>query len=265
MSIKKIFMKQVLIVLSVFVVVVACRLIFKSKNMVDLDTKPRTEELQQVHKSPIRVIFYQDVSPSIKENGVELISPSVFAPYFNESGRSIELYFGVIESLTSKKLLYLSLPEAKFTKPRMPDVARLPFEMQNQAKKRHSVALANYSQDSIHFFSDRDARIKKFCYQVDSVLSPFRTNYSDKTDLTPALKIADKVFNYSPDSEIENFLLLNTDGYDSRKRNACAMKNSVDVILINANSNDNTNLDSVVTIQLQSSEQAIDFTLNKKH
>ncbi len=60
------------------------------------------------------------------------------------------------------------------------------------------------------------------------------------------------------------FLILNTDGIDSYHRKANALKNMATVILVNANGISHTALDAVVTVTLESTQQAIQYSLNKQ-
>ncbi|MEP6647360.1 MAG: hypothetical protein ABJC12_09720 [Saprospiraceae bacterium] len=210
----------------------------------------------------ISEVFYQDVSGSIKQNGVEIVSSSVFTPYFNDVNRNIELNFGIIDSLTAEKLVSLTLQRRNFVAPALPDLRKLSITAKRQEKGRFLIAQREYVADSIKFYNDRNQRIKEFCNTVDSKLARYKNGLSGQSDIITAVDIADKVFNYSQFGTANKYLLLNSDGFDSFHKMASKLKNNAEVILINAGKKSHTSFDSILTTNLQSSEQAIEFTLN---
>ena len=213
-------------------------------------------------KHPINVVYFQDGSGSISQNGVELINSSVFLPYCNDIHRDIQLSFGVISEQTSKKLIPVELLAERLKKPIMPIWDNVPFIAQNELKKKFTESMQIYQRDSAEYFSDRIKRFSAFCSQVDSVLAPYKVKLSQSTDLVTVIGIADKAFNYCFAGKSTNYLLINSDGFDSQNRLPEKLTNKSEVILINANGNTTTSLDAVITRSLQSTEQAIEFTLN---
>jgi hypothetical protein len=212
----------------------------------------------------VSVIFYQDVSGSTKQNGVELISSSIFTPYFNDVNRNIELHFGIIDSLTAEKLVSLALPARKFKIPVLQDLRQLSITEKRQEKERFLNSEKRYESDSIKFYEERNKRISEFCNKVDFELAIYKNNLSGQTDLVTAIDIADKVFSYSIFGNTKNYLLLNSDGQDSFNRKTTKLDSDTEVLLINAAQKCKTSIDDIVNIRLQSSEQAIHFTLNNK-
>lgn len=220
------------------------------------------ETYHLVRKSPICLVFYQDVSGSITENGVELVSSSIFTPYYNDIDRDIEFYFGVIDDLTAQKLIALKLPARNFIRPILHDLRNLSITENRKERERFLKTNKQYQADSIQFYQDRNKRIAEFCIKVDALLSKYNNNFSGETDMITAIDIADKVFSYSTLGANGHYLLLNSDGLDSSNRKVSKLQNKADVILINAGRKMHTSVDAVVTMKLQSPEQAIQFTLN---
>lgn len=210
----------------------------------------------------INVVEFQDASGSITQNGVELISSTVFTPYFKDNRRDIQLSFGIINGLTARKLLTIELPANRLRRPIMPDFEVVPFGSRNDFKKRFKAAQEKYEADSTVYMKDRMLRFADFSKKVDSMITPYRVKLSRSTDLVPAIKIADKVFNYCFAGPAANFLLLNSDGQDSQHRVAKKLKNKAEVVLINANGNAATSIDNIITESFQSCEQAIEYCLN---
>lgn len=212
-------------------------------------------------QQPIRVVFFQDVSGSIKQNGVELITSSVFTPYFNATDRSIEINFGCIENLSAKKLITVFLPAATFSKPEIPDLRTASITDKRKFKEIYLNDLQKFQADSARYFSERKNLIAQFCKQVDSAIGVFRAKLSSETDLVTAVSIADKVFNYSVSDAAKNILILNSDGLDSYNRTVKKLNNKACVYLVNANGIIKTSVDGILTNTFQSSEQAIEISL----
>lgn len=218
-----------------------------------------------IDKPALHTAFYQDVSGSIKDNGVNLISSTLFKPYFQEVDRNIELHFGVIEDVSADQLISITLPAKNFSKPRLQDLRKLPVAEKRREKERFLKANAAYIADSIRFYDDRRQRISAFCSRVDSLLSPHRKKLSRHTDLSTAVQIADRVFEFSVFENTENYLLLNSDGHDSYGRDVSGLEHEVGTILINAGRKESTSIDNLKPVRLQSPEQAILFTLHNKN
>lgn len=223
---------------------------------------PFADSSKSIHKMSVNVVFFQDVSGSIKANGVELISSSVFAPYYNSTDRNIKINFGCISDLSARKLICLTLPAIRFSKPLMPDLSNASITEKRKLKGIYINDLRKYESDSSQFFSDRNSHFNEFCKSVDSLIEIYRHKLSSETDLSTAINITDKVFNFSGEGIAQNFLILNSDGMDSYKRTISKIKNKVTVILVNAGGNTHTNIDSIVTTTLEGPEQAIQFSLS---
>lgn len=206
--------------------------------------------------------FFQDVSGSIIKNGIEIEKSDVFEPYYQAVNINIELYYGVIENLTAKKLIHLELPKRYFLKPNLSDLTKLDIVERRKEKAWFLEAEKKYIADSIQFYTDRNQRIQGFKTKVDAKVALYEDNLTNSTDMITAVDIADKVFSYPVFSNSKNYLLLNSDGLDSYKRKAKKLKNSAEVILINSGNNIPTSVDAVITRKLQATEQAIMFTLS---
>lgn len=215
-----------------------------------------------INNRALTIVYFQDVSGSIKENGVEIISTSVFKPYFDEVDRDIQLEFGIIDNLSAEKLISVILPKRHFSKPILANLKNLNVVEMRKEKERYIKARKLYIEDSTHYYQVRNQKIKDFCKIVNESLAIYFNNLSGQTDLVTAIDVADKVFEYPDFQSSIDFLLLNSDGLDSHKRKVIKMKHKAEVILINAGKNQKTSVDAIITKKMQSSEQAIKFTLN---
>ncbi len=233
----------------------------QSKITAPIELQYETLKLEE----PINMVYFQDGSGSIHWNGVEVIHSRVFTPYFNDYRRDIQLSFGVITDSTAKKLIPLELKAYRLHKPIIPDLDAVPYQERNELKRKFTAAQQKFLADSISYFSDRAGAIDSFRKQVDSLVAPYRTTLSNSTDLIPAITIADRVFNFCFASSASNYLILNSDGEDSRKRHPQPLKNKAEVILVNAKGNDTTSIENIITKSFQSTEQAIEFTLNNQN
>jgi hypothetical protein len=224
------------------------------------------DEIEQsttlLNEEPICVVFYQDVSGSTTQNGVEIVSSGVFAPYFNDVNRNIELSFGIIDSLTAAKLVSLALPKRTFTAAKLKDLRKLSITEKRREKERFLQAEKQYTLDSLNFFNDRNQRIEEFANNIDSSLAKYQNGLSGQTDLITAIDIADKVFSFTTFGANKKYLLLNSDGLDSFNRKPVKLHNNAEVILINAGKKGRTSVDDILTNSMQSSEQAIQYTLS---
>jgi hypothetical protein len=245
----------------------------KNKSGIDRNLITALPATDYISTQPLCVAFLQDVSGSITTHGVEIISSSVFNPYYDLVHQNVELHFGLISDSSSHSLLCLLLPAVRINKPVPKDVTSLPITEKSGAKKKYVHELKKYIADSVQFYKDRKRKFDSFCHSVDLMLSKYKTVSSlpakkaetvlpRKTDLTTVVTIADKVFNQPFFDGMRNFLLLNTDGLDSRKRQANRLANPADVVVINAYNDDSSCLNSITTLKVQSAEQAISFTIH---
>jgi len=223
------------------------------------ETQQQSTETKQAQA--LAIVYYQDVSGSMLSNGVELISAQIFQPYFNDTHRDIELHFGVIDNRTAGKLISIALPAQDFAPPVLLDLRKLSITEKRQEKARFLEATEEHKMDSARYFQVRNQSIEIFCARVESTLAPYRKKLSTDTDLLTSLAITDRIFAYSLFTNTRNYLLINSDGLDSGNRKASKMKSRVEVILINAGRNRPTSVDSIVTLTLRATEQAIAYTL----
>jgi hypothetical protein len=202
------------------------------------------------------------MSLSIKINGVEVVSSQQLDPIFSETQRSVELNFGLITARSVRQFITVMLPAQNFFKPILPDIREASITDKRRSKERYLALLNQYMKDSIQYFSERNHCIYQFKRSVDSILNIYKNIYSSRTDLITALRIADKIFNYSAVDGAENILIVNSDGQDSFHRNIRKLHNKARVILVNANAIQHTNLDAIVTNTFASPDAAIQFILN---
>ncbi len=214
------------------------------------------------NKKPLRIVFYQDVTGSIKKNGVEVINAEVFAPIFSVTDRNIDLNFGCITDSSAHKLISVTLPAITFIRPTEPDTRSLPFAEEREITKQYINSLKEYRADSIAYYIDRNKRISTFKVQVDALVEKYRDCFAKHTDVATAVAIADRAFSSSQTDNAINYLLLNSDGKDSYVRVVPKLANRATVVLIGANAISHTALDSLVPIAFQSTEQAITYTIN---
>ncbi len=227
--------------------------------------KPVVQYKMQQLTCPLNVVTVQDCSGSITDNGIDLISPTVFAPYYEDTHRDIQLSFGIISSNSAHSLITVELPALWSLEPIAPDLSELPLNKQNEAKYAYWEAITKYKADTQTFYTDRRKRYLGFYQCVNSALAPYRSQLSQETDLTTAVNIADRQLFYWHIPNAANYLLLLSDGFDSNHRTVQPMKSKAEVILVNANGNKSTNLDRIVTRSMVSVQQAISFTLNNHY
>ena len=255
-------MKKILVIITATVIsFFLFRQLNLGRNKKQESIHPIIESVTPISKPLINVVFFQDVSLSIKKNGVELISSSVFAPYYNSINRNIKISFGCIADLSARKLISNTLPAITFSKPALPDLNNASITDKMKLKELYVKDLKNYEHDSSQYFSDRHNRFTEFCKRVDSLVGLYKDKLSTKTDISTAINIADKVFNFSGNDSVRNILILNSDGMDTYKRPIRKMKNKATVILVNADGINHTSVDSIITTTLQDSEQAIQYSL----
>ncbi len=118
-------------------------------------------------------LFFRTASGSIRKNGVEIVSSAAFAPYYNDTHRSIELNVGFIASVTAKTLITLHLPAATFRKPMPIDLTNIPFTDRKGISNAYQIEVRNYEADSMAFYAERAKRIKEFRGQIDSELNKY--------------------------------------------------------------------------------------------
>ena len=255
-------MKSILIIITATVI---CFFVFRQLNPATNKKQPSIrsaiESVNPISKLLINVVYFQDVSRSIKKNGVELISSSVFTPYYNAIDRNIKISFGCISELSARKLISVTLPAITFTKPALADLSNTSITEKKKLKELYTTDIKKYHEDSTQYFSDRHTRFTEFCKSIDSLVGLFKDKLSMKTDISTAINVADKVFNFSGNDSARNILILNSDGLDTSKRSINKMKNKAIVILVNAGGNNHTSVDSIITTTLQDSEQAIQYSL----
>jgi len=254
-------MKTILLILAIACVSYASFQYATRLQQVNAGARLATNNKASIPKPILHILFYQDVSQSIRSNGVELISSSVFVPYFSDINRDIELSFGCIADISAHKLISIRLPAAIFSKPEMPDLSNASITERRTLKEQYINDLTHFKTDSGRYFSDRTTRIVEFCKHVDSLIVMYRLHLSPETDLVTAIRVADKAFNFSPDS-MHNILILNSDGQDSYGRSITKLNNKTTVILVNASGITHTSIDSIITLTLQSPEDAIQFSLS---
>ena len=247
-------MKQFLLILALAVVAY-----FAYANYGSKSEKPRLSFSSPAFEKPLRIIYYQDISHSIRIHGVEVVTSVLFKPFFELTERTIELNYGVISSSSARKLLTVNLPAFTAKKPIKPDFNKYTITDKSELAKAYQDALERYQNDSARYFQNRHIVIGEFCKKVDSLTSALNVpSEQGSTDITTAVDIADRQLDSS-----RNYLVLNSDGLDSRSYHKAKLVNKVTVLLVNAGRRQKTSLDSIDHKTLQSSEQAIQFILSQ--
>lgn len=250
-SLKSYAMKITLILLSL--------LLLLNIRCIQDDRKP---ELERSQSSPqLIVAFFQDVSSSGPKNAVVLPTAEVFTPYFNLLHTEVRLHVGVIGD-QAIPLITLTLPKQTFTTPEKPDLINKTAIEKKKLKSDYMQQQHQYVQDSIKSWSDRNAQIKSFAEQTDSLMSKYQKNLVEKTDINTPLIVSEKLFNYTGAARAKCYIILNSDGYDSVSKNVLQFNKSIPIILVNAGGSRHSSLDSLVTITLESVPHAIEYTIH---
>lgn len=251
-------MKTTLIVL---VLVISGLLAFNQREQAH--SKETLIEFQKVLvRLPLSIVYFQDISGSITEYGVEIDSAGIFKSYYECVDRDINLYYGAISSNSAHKLIHLKLPGFSAQKPLEPNLANAANV--RDLKERYDTALKQFLSDSIIYYSDRKRRIEEFIREVESVIALSKDSLASQSDVVTAISVTDKVFNGYDDKGCKMFLILNSDGVDSYNRTAPVLKHAATVILVNASGSLETCLTNMPHIEMASTEDAIEFTLNHK-
>lgn len=209
---------------------------------------------------PLVIVYGQDVSRSIFQNGVSIEPPSIFQPYFDNTGQQIDIYYGLISGNSAQKLLHVRLLPWLISRPQVPDLKGLNIVQAHKVKVAYETRLTAYHIDSSRFFTHRALLVAQFKTAVDSLLETKSTLDTMHTDIATMTRIADKVFNSSP-TNARCTAILNTDGVDSYCPQIAKLHNNAYVIVVNAHGITQTSIDSVANIVLESSELAIAYSL----
>lgn len=215
-------------------------------------------------KTPIKqgtvIVYFQDISGSIIRHGVEIDSSGIFKSYYECVDRDIDIYYGTISSNSAHKLIHLELPHFSVQKPLEPNLEDAVNV--RDLKERYDAALKQFLSDSTIYYSDRKRRVEEFTREVESVIALSKDSLASRSDVVTAIRVADKVFNGYDDTACKMFLILNSDGVDSYNKAAPLLRHAVTVILVNASGSLKTCLANTPHIEMASTEDAIEFTLN---
>ncbi len=251
-------MKATFVVL-VLVLVISGLLAFNQREQAH--SKETLIEFQKVlAKQPLSIVYFQDFSGSITRHGVEIDSAGIFKRYYECVDRDIDIYYGTISSNSAHKLIHLELPCFSVQKPLEPSLEDAVNV--RDLKERYDTALKQFLSDSIIYYSDRKRRIEKFVTEVQPVISVSKDSLASQSDVVTAITVADKTFNGYDDKGCKMFLILNSDGVDSYNKAAPILKHAAKVILVNASGSLETCLINTPHIEMASTEDAIEFTLN---
>lgn len=251
-------MKATFVVL-VLVLVISGLLAFNQREQAH--SKETLIEFQKVlAKQPLSIVYFQDFSGSITRHGVEIDSSGIFTSYYECVDRDIDIYYGTISSNSAHKLIHLELPHFSVQKPLEPNLEDAVNV--RDLKERYDAALKQFLSDSTIYYSDRKRRIEEFTSEVESVIALSKDSLASRSDVVTAIRVADKVFNGYDDTACKMFLILNSDGMDSYNKAAPALKHVATVILVNASGFLETCLTNTPRIEMASTEDAIEFTLN---
>jgi hypothetical protein len=77
--------------------------------------------------------------------------------------------------------------------------------------------------------------------------------------------VADKAFSFSFAENPRRFLILNSDGFDSKNISVDHLHSNAEVLLVSANRDTTTNVDKIVTLKLQDPADALLYTIIHNH
>jgi hypothetical protein len=247
------------IIIGVLVIIAAVRFIGfgfsepEHRNVIPVTVKPAAKQ--------ITIVFAQDGSKSISEHGVELATSEVFNPYFACTDAHISLTYLLISSWSAQKPLNVELPAIPFSIPTMPDLRSMTITEKRDAKAQFKIAWDLYVADSVRFYAARNAAIRQFRASVDSLIGIYRNNLSDETDLVTSIELANKVLQTA---QGKRYILINSDGLDSRNRTIANITSQAEVFLINGAGNTPTSIDALVSKTFADPMSAIVFTLQNQ-
>lgn len=247
-------------VILIVVLATTSYLIYSQLTTSKQKTNP-TVQVHQINKTTITNVILQDVSRSIQKNGVELLNSEAFEPYFQDTSQNIDLYFGIIAGASAHKLLHVFLAASTLVKPPQPDLSTSNIAVRQKLKEEQLAEEKKFQKDSTQFFTERNKRIACFVHEVDSVMQPYKKQLTTQTDLATAIKVAETVLHYTQPGS-KNYVLINSDGIDSNKKSIQTFNAAAEIILINASAIQHSSIDSIVTIHLESLEQAIQYSLH---
>lgn len=227
----------------------------------DTQVPTTTVESKNIKKHNINVVDFQDMSSSIKKNGVEIISSETFTPYFLDATRNINIYFGCIAKSSAKKLIHVYLPACTIQAPVTLKYNTSSIFENKKLKDHFLIVQKQYRQDSILYYSERTRRIKQFSFEVDALINTYKNKLSGQTDLSTAILVAERVFNYPDKDSTRSYLLINSDGKDTYGKCIKKFNATAEVVLINASGLTHTSIDKILTLKLESTEQAVQYTL----
>lgn len=252
-------MKNLLFIIVVIICTTACNL----KDEITPNVQSETRKLIHGDIILLRIVFLQDVSLSISSHGIELITSSVFQQLFNRTDIEVELNFGLISSISSKQMVSLFLPAFKSNRPELLGNSIGSITEKRHCKEQYIKALAKYRADSLNYYIDRKERISAFANKMDSIINQYRNALTLSTDIATAFTVADRVFNSSIIDSSMNYLVLNTDGLVPQSQLLPELRNDPEIIWVTADKANNSPLNCVSNIDFQSSEQAINYIIQK--
>ncbi len=215
--------------------------------------------------TPLRIVVWKDISPSIKNKGISQIDNNTFQAIYQVTDRDIELNYGVIARTSARPLITLKLPAWKGTMPEKPDFSEFNLEEMKRVNNEYEQAVEKYKKDSIEYVAKRAASISVFEEQRKQLDSLDKIDtMKNGTDLETAMAVTDKAFNYSHVDGYSNYVILSSDGINSRPGTKIRLRNHATVILVNATKFEHTSIDSIITTSFQSIDQAISFILSTK-
>lgn len=205
--------------------------------------------------------FFQDVSRSITNNGVVLVNSNHFKSYYDLLNVHVRLYVGIIGD-SAMPLINVDLPAKSFTKPVLPDLSQRTVTEKRKLKTNYLHFMQLYIEDSTSYWADRLNRIHVFSRSVDTLMNSYRGMLVAKTDINTPLVVSEKLFSYTGKSPAKCFIILNSDGLNSKDKEVMQFNKAIPIVLVNAGGQRHCSLDSIVTITLESVSQAIEYTLN---
>lgn len=241
-------------------VILACVLVYLGVHHY-LPGKPQETAHTKQPPALIQLAILQDVSGSIRDAGIELVSSQDFAPFFSCTDRDLQISFVCISAQSAKRPISLYLHAKEFVAPQSPVLENLTITERRHTKDQYNNELKQYILDSTAYTGERDAAISLFCAQIDSLMGLYHRHLTRETDLVTAIELSDNTFTYSPRPAAKRFLIANTDGLDSHHRTAHMLHSKPQVLLVNATGIARTNIDSIIDKRFTDIHQAFLYSL----
>jgi hypothetical protein len=219
---------------------------------------PEVRYQELVVEKAINVVVASEVFE--KDNkGVETITTSTFEPYFKAVNRSIKLQFYIMNTVSPPACISIEM-HALMVKMPLIDMTGVENENVNDVKRVYGMALKKYQADSMKFYSERRKAFNDFCVRVQNSLLLENKHLALHSNLAGAMNLANKTLSFWHEPAA-NFVLFNSTGIDVRRMRPLPLACQGTVILVNTRRGTENDLQNIVSVNLASMAQAIEYTL----